>query len=302
LMIKFPDADEVNSVSFYNTQFFARSSEFFYRRPMIEVRYDGSESTNEAYGRENFFKYSPLTATNTNRLYYYNYVRGELEDIPGHASGEANLVIKIRPSDDAVPILDASSSTWVRTGVYYTDVIFNPTPLSDYSGGDLFFDEWYLSTDLANSFFEGGVELKEVDISSSYDNKQKAYSTSIYNMKPKYWTHEYPRFRLNIQDVDWEPNVFNSYFGKDESNTIIEDAYYKVMRTVDELDIIPFTQEETIEYSKLSYDDDGNYFDLDMQVLEPAYMYSIKFLFKNGDNYVEQSEEFRFRVEEINSP
>ena len=50
----------------------------------------------------------------------------------------------------------------------------------------------------------------------------------------------------------------------------------------------------------MSYDVSGNYFDLDMSLLESGYEYGIKFSFyDNGLNsWVEQPDVFRFRVED----
>ncbi|MGA1048893.1 MAG: hypothetical protein ACO3UU_12865, partial [Minisyncoccia bacterium] len=61
--------------------------------------------------------------------------------------------------------------------------------------------------------------------------------------------------------------------------------------------IIPYGDSE-IEYTRLSYDDTGNYFDLDMSLFEPGYTYGIKFKFKEFGLDIEQREVFKFRVEE----
>ena len=49
----------------------------------------------------------------------------------------------------------------------------------------------------------------------------------------------------------------------------------------------------------MSYDVSGNYFDLDMSMLEADYMYGIRFAYYNNSigSYVEQPEVFKFRVE-----
>ena len=48
----------------------------------------------------------------------------------------------------------------------------------------------------------------------------------------------------------------------------------------------------------LSYDVSGNYFDLDMSMLEPGYMYAIRLsVFDSAiSSYVEQPSEFKFKV------
>ena len=41
----------------------------------------------------------------------------------------------------------------------------------------------------------------------------------------------------------------------------------------------------------------GSFFDLDMSILEPNYLYEISLLFKDGSDHVEQKEKFKFRVD-----
>ena len=52
-------------------------------------------------------------------------------------------------------------------------------------------------------------------------------------------------------------------------------------------------------HTLMSYDISGNYFDLDMSMLEAGYGYGIRFSYYNGSvgDWVEQPEIFKFRVE-----
>jgi hypothetical protein len=301
LIIKFNSTTETTAKSYYTTRFFGRESEFFYSRPTLEVRYDDSTSSvNEGDGRENFFKYSPRTAVNTNRIYFYNYINGSLEDVPAHGDGGSSLGVAICRDDssDTVPVIPLLTATWARTGVYYCDVEFNPTVLSDFSAGDSLVDKWYLSTDPANSIYEGDIVLKEHSVGTvSFDNKR--YRTSLRNQKRVYYPNENPTFRLHIQESDWKPNFYTGYHEDDDSNTVILECYYRISRTIDNLEIIPFSNEETIPYSKMSFDSDGNHFSLDMASLQPGYMYSIQFGYVVGGEFVVQPETFNFRVEEF---
>jgi hypothetical protein len=61
--------------------------------------------------------------------------------------------------------------------------------------------------------------------------------------------------------------------------------------------VIPYSTGSTPSYSKLSYDVSGSYFDLDMSILEPNYLYEISFLRKENSEYIEQKEKFKFRVD-----
>ena len=52
-------------------------------------------------------------------------------------------------------------------------------------------------------------------------------------------------------------------------------------------------------HTQMSYDISGNYFDLDMSMLEPGYSYGLRFAYYDGaiSSWQEQREYFKFRVE-----
>ncbi|HAI43405.1 MAG TPA: hypothetical protein DCM40_37540, partial [Maribacter sp.] len=78
---------------------------------------------------------------------------------------------------------------------------------------------------------------------------------------------------------------------------IVEDAHYRIYRTVDEFEVVSYGTGST-EHTKLSYDTSGSYFDFPMEILEAGYMYAIRFIYKMPDgNYREQPEIFKFRVD-----
>ena len=67
--------------SYYTKKFFARSTEFFFKRPVLEARWDSRVLDD----RENFYYSSSRApaADNLNSLYFYNYIRGRLVDYGG---------------------------------------------------------------------------------------------------------------------------------------------------------------------------------------------------------------------------
>ena len=81
--------------------------------------------------------------------------------------------------------------------------------------------------------------------------------------------------------------------------TTIESASYRVYRTLDGLETIPYGTGSDL-HTLLSYDVSGNYFDFDMSSLQPGYEYAFKFsLYESPINsWSEQPETFTFRVEE----
>ena len=69
---------------------------------------------------------------------------------------------------------------------------------------------------------------------------------------------------------------------------------------VDERTVVNNSTGSSTYHTYLSYDNSGSYFDLDMSMLEPGYAYKIKLAFYNGSigGWQEQTQEFKFRVEE----
>jgi hypothetical protein len=70
-----------STTSYYIKRFFGRKSQYFFKRPHIEARWD--DSLRDDRGD---FHYSSSLADgpdNLNTIYLYNYVRGILKDIPG---------------------------------------------------------------------------------------------------------------------------------------------------------------------------------------------------------------------------
>ena len=90
--------------SYYTKKFFARGTEFFFKRPCIEARFDDSIGDDRA----NFYKSSSLATgpENLNQLYMYNYTRRGLSNIPAlktdpngadQSTGEALMRVRLYP-------------------------------------------------------------------------------------------------------------------------------------------------------------------------------------------------------------
>ena len=72
---------------------------------------------------------------------------------------------------------------------------------------------------------------------------------------------------------------------------------HRVFRTFDALEAIPHNTGSDFA-TGLSYDVSGNYFNLDMKLLEPGFEYGFKFAFydQEFDSWQEQDKIFKFRV------
>ena len=77
---------------------------------------------------------------------------------------------------------------------------------------------------------------------------------------------------------------------------LIESASFKVIRVIDNLEAVSYGTGSSL-HTQLSYDVSGSYFDLDMSLLESGYMYGIKLAYYVNQDWIEQPETFKFRVD-----
>jgi hypothetical protein len=269
--------------SYYTKKFFARSSEFFFKRPVLEARWDSRTMDD----RENFF-FSSSAATaadNLNTLQFYNYGRRGLSNVP--AVGTSDILVSFY---SVVSTGDTNATgSYVSTGIYSCDVALTAaaTPLQEihdvwHSGGVEYF---------TGSFFP--------ELMPTYDSAPTFNRiTSCKNLKKKYSTQDTARFRFFVRDRDWSPTIYTVATANNPTD-IIESASYSIYRVTDNLAAIPYgTGSDLSTY--LSYDKEGNFFDLDMSLLEPDYMYEIRLSYYNDSigDWQEQPQTFKFRVEE----
>jgi hypothetical protein len=294
LIVKLPDTLETESRSYYTKKFFARGSQFFFKRPCIEARFDESIRDDRNF----FFKSSSLAPSqdNINRLYMYNRHRGMLSDIGGNLTASVYCSIysgTLGPSGLPVPLdnnngLGFIEATRVRQGIYEAQIAVS-------TDAQVLFDVWHNGDNIY--YYTGSAfDVKSGDGDNESDFQITDYSINITNLKTLYSNNEQARFNLYIRDKNWDPTIFTVAKANPENFTIHK-AYYKVFRIVDNLTVIPYGDED-IEFTRLSYDDTGNYFDLDMSLFEPGYTYGIKIKIKEFGMETEQREVFKFRVEE----
>jgi len=289
--------------SFYTKKFFSRSSEFLLKRPIIEARWDSSEKDN----RGNFYLSSSLAplAENLNTIYMYNVVRGALREIPGVGSNNILVSVYSGSTDNTVPTgskiglpigggISANSQHnvtggYVSTGIYSASFAYTSSAITK------IFPVWR-DPSSATEYHTGSV-INVLTYDSNDYNPYPEYIIKINNLKDSYSPSEKNRrFRLFVREKDWSPNIYTKA-SKDIPVTIVENAYYKLYRTVDEFEVVAYGTGST-NHTRLSYDTSGSYFDFPMDILETGYMYAFKFLFKMPDgNYKEQSQIFKFRVD-----
>jgi hypothetical protein len=299
--------DGTRQRSYYTKKFFARGTEFFFKRPCIEARFDDHIGDD----RENFYKSSSLATgpENLNQLYMYNYTRRGLTNMPvlktdpngaDQSTGEALLKVRLYPElkSTARPItlpigggVGQNNREWANgylseTGIYSASVAYTGSATKIY-------DVWSDQSD--NELFTGSAIYVKTHTPLPFNNADEEYVVSLANLKPYYRTKDKPSLRLNIRKKDYQPNIYTVASNKIQSE-VLYNVYYRAYRVIDEQEVISYGS-GSIPHTKMSYDSSGSYFKVDMSLFEPGYMYAIEISTDSyGQNIVNKSE-FKFRVE-----
>ena len=291
-LVKLATAYESATRSYYVKKFFGRGSEFFFKRPVIEARWNDSKKDN----RGNFvISSSMLTANdNLNKLYLYNVYKGQYKDVQG-LTGDKLFVSLYRGSlTDASPTSFTASK--VETGIYTASVYLNTTASTIYDVWSTGSSQGVNDGARATQFYTGSIT--PISHAALDKNPSDSYIVNITNLKKSYEASEKARFRVYARNLNWSPTVYTVASTNIQASQI-ENLYYRISREVDDLVIIDFGT-GSVKYSLTSYDKNGNYFDLDMNLLEANYSYVISFLVEENGNRKQIKNTFRFRVEESN--
>jgi len=294
--------------SYYTKRFFGRGSQYFFKRPTIEARWNSATKDD----RGNFYYSSSLApgTDNLNTIYLYNYVRGKLTNIPDLHRGLILVSLYSGSNDNSAPfgsklVLHTGSQTdghfnvtggYVSTGIYSASIATTAafTPLT------ALYDVWHSGNNVATTtgveYFTGSIT--PVVLKAAQSVSKPTYYLNITNLRDKYRTDETARFSVYIRDKNWNPTVYTVANTNPESTTITS-ASYRVFRLLDGYEAVSYGTGPDL-HTQLSYDISGNYFDFDMKLLEPGYAYAFKLAFYDSAlvSWVEQPEVFKFRVED----
>jgi hypothetical protein len=158
---------------------------------------------------------------------------------------------------------------------------------------------WHLGPGYTQLHTGSAIELKKHGFSEYNPNGK--YVITMPNLKKYYTTNQTERFRLYTRRKNWSPNVYSKAQSTPQ-NLMIESASYQLTRMVDDKIIIPYNTGSD-SATLLSYDVSGNYFDLDLSMLEAGYTYGLKYSFYEDSvsSYREQPYVFKIRVEKDES-
>ena len=240
-------------------------------------------------------------ADNLNTLFFYNKFRGRLVDIAG--STAARPVLKLYHSSVLYPrgvpraFLDqtgsattALSASRVDTGVYKVQIAATSSIISD--NYPYLVDVWYSGSE---EVFTGSVITPKTYKPETYEESPN-FVLSMTNLKSEYGKEDLAKLRVYAREKNWSPNIYTVAKSKPENKLIISGSY-KVIRMIDDLTVVDYGT-GSVKYTELSYDQNGNYFEFNMDMLEPGYQYGFKFSIYDDytQSYLEQPYIFKFRV------
>ena len=295
--------------SYYTKRFFARGTQYFYKRPVIEARWDSTKRDD----RGDFYYSSSLANAedNLNTLYLFNYVRGRLRNIPAIGTTGSIMVslysgskTNTEPSGSRLLLYNGLYSVtggYVSTGVYSCSLAITSatTPIKN------LYDVWhsgshedehggaaYSSTTI--EFYTGSIEPQKINALG--EAREPTYFINITNLKNSYAGGDKVRLNLYVRNKNWSPTIYSKAKENPEHLPILS-ASYRVFRTLDGLEVVPHNTGSDFA-TGLSYDVSGNYFDFEMDLLEPGYEYAFKFSFYDEElgSWNEQGKPFKFRV------
>jgi hypothetical protein len=290
-VIAFSGSEETDNYSRWIKKFYSRHSRYKQYCPRIEAYWDDSLRNN----RSNFY------FDNTGSLFFYNIVRGQLTSISSASQNQDTLSVEIKAKTSSVGSTSIYESTVfakeVYTGIYSCSFAIDSfqteiTGQIDLNSSASFYDYW---KDLSGNkaYMTGTFDIAEPDRSTYV--KQKRYVFNISNLKSVYYSDEdRARFRVFANEVSFSTD--SSKLPSDSQSLLLDKAYYQI-RHLNSNDIL-VAYETTDDSTRLSYDSNGMYFDLDMSVCKPVgELFKIEFMV--NDNGIEHYTDDYFVVKVI---
>jgi hypothetical protein len=185
---------------------------------------------------------------------------------------------------------------YVSTGIYSASFAFTGS-----TSLETIYDVWFtgslLTADATTAItqYHTGTIVPETLKAQSH-NQYTRYVLSMPTLKTEYYSNQTERFRIYAREKDWSPTIYTKATSVPET-IVFESASYEIFRATDDKIVIAYGTGSD-NYSLLSYDVSGNYFDLDMSMLEPGYSYGIRYsIYEDSvQSYTEQPYIFKFRV------
>jgi hypothetical protein len=259
ILVKFQNQYESGTIDYAFKHFYSRHAKLPERRPKIVGFWKKTiqdDRTNMSFNL-------------SGSLMYY-------KSFGGVPSTQSPLFVRIENSSGSLLQILTASIIDVAAGVHEASGVFVPYNTGSFICKDVWFSgnvQYFTGT-----FFVDFASGSSGDLSDSID-------VNITNIQSYYNSGEKSILRVFIKDKDYRPAVVSKSTLIPTPN-FIKNAYYEIRNSKNDQIMIPFST-GSIQYSKLSYDMNGHYFEFWTDSLPKDNIYKIKIMIDlNGQRII----------------
>jgi hypothetical protein len=253
---------------YYLKRFYGRGAWYPDRWPYIEASWDDSVKDDRSFAR----------AGGTAKLCLYNSPDGVLTDLSADA-----VTVRIAAATLSSSVIAYATASRVSVGVYSASLSI---PVGTAKG--TYYDMWQQAS---ASLMTGTVAV--VTGSSFTSLSPQRYLASMRNLRDEYTRDETPRIDVRFRKSTYRPNWVLT--GSGVATQVVKRAYYAIDNDVSKERIIGFGT-GSVETTRISYDESGNYFHFRMSTLSAGNVYKIVLLVMEDGRQHIVDEGYRFKV------
>jgi hypothetical protein len=267
LILKMTDNQEIktgalSAVSIHTKKFYARETNTT-KQPYIQLEWDGSIND-----FRNFVEFNSSAD-----LFFYNIKNGQLADLNGTGPFPGNVTLSGLSGSSYSGITTSLTAARHSKGVYRANTNVFPLTANEYSA---YKDNWFLSASpTANYTFD----FTAINPASGFDNfVTSQYRISFQNLREHYDKGSIARVRVHIKDDKTTLEALTAGTTAVD-NFIVTNGTYEIRET----------RTDHVEQSavNVSYDTNGNFFEIDTNNLYPNIEYKIVLnLWMRGEKFV----------------
>lgn len=283
LVIKLGTTEENNQTTYSTKMFHGRESKFVDRIPYIEARWDADVLRDN----RNNFAYNQW-----NKLYFYNYVRGQLTG----ASEPIMVQIKDHPLNVSASYNVFVTASRVEYGIYSASLYVNNFTASFSSS---WVDIWGSGTVSGSSLITASIYMTgtfiPIFLSGATVNPYEDFVVDT-DLRQEYMTSEQARIQVTVRKKNLKKSHIRIVHtgSTNIDREYVQEMYYSVVDHNNNI-IVPFGTGST-QFTRLSYDGNGNYFDMFFNGFVPGFMYRLKFMIVDNKSKKIFDEDYKFKV------
>lgn len=273
LVLKLADTEENNAVNYFIKKFHSRESKFVDKIPYIQARWNDAFKDN----RGNF------GLGVENKLAMYNFIRGDLVPVNG--------AVSVRVQDHMLSQSASYTQTFpayqIADGILTASIFIDNTASFSCS----FYDIWYSGSRV---YLTGN--FRPINLTSSRVDSYNEFVLDVTNLKRTYSPDEESRLKVHVRKKNYKTHIgVVATASLTRDTEYIEKMYYSIENDETGEVVVPFGT-GSVAYTQLSYNYDGNYFDMYMKSFVPGFVYRIKFLIDNNKDKKIIDSDFLFKI------